>query len=105
MTGPSRTVPFLAAGTAPAALALALALALPAAADEAPCPMTYAQYEFAVPHLDLEDCPAALAGEDRFCRASVAGDRLHVFAFAEDGAQCLLAMESFDEDAFALVVD
>jgi len=69
------------------------------------CPMNYAAFEFAVPHLDLDNCPAALAQDGAFCRASVANDALHVFVFASDGEQCLLSMRSFDEDAITLSVD
>ncbi len=81
-------------------------IAAPALAQEAPaCPMTYEQYEFAVPHLDLESCPEALAGPERFCRAAAGGDMLHVYAFEEDGQQCLLGMVSLGEDAFTLEVN
>jgi hypothetical protein len=68
------------------------------------CPMNYAAFEFAIPHLDLETCPAALAQEGAFCRASTGNDALHVFVFASDGEQCLLGMRSFDEDAFTLTL-
>lgn len=75
--------------------------ALPADAAE-PCAMSYPAFEFAVPHVDLEDCPPAMAAEGVFCRASMAGDALHVYAFEQDGEQCLAEMRSFDEDAFAV---
>ena len=75
------------------------------AAAETGCPMTYAQFEFAVPHLDLETCPAALEGEGRFCRAAAGADALHVFAFAEAGEQCLVGMASLDEAAFTLAFE
>lgn len=75
-----------------------------AAADEPSCPMTYSAFEYAVPHLDLEECPAALARDGAFCRASVASDALHVFVFALEGEQCLLAVQSYNEDEFTLAV-
>ncbi|MGF1500766.1 MAG: hypothetical protein ACFBSD_03040 [Paracoccaceae bacterium] len=79
--------------------------ALPAFAEEAaPCAMTYAQYDFAVPHLDIDNCPDALAGDGRFCRAAAGGDQLHVYAFEADGEQCLIGMVSLNEDAFTLEV-
>jgi hypothetical protein len=75
-------------------------IAVPVAAED--CTLGYPAFEFAVPHVDLETCPAAMAAEDVFCGASIASDALHVFAFAEDGEQCLVALQSFDEDAFTI---
>ena len=72
---------------------------------QTPCPMTYAQFEFAIPHLDVESCPAALSGAGRFCRASTSDDQVHVFAFEEAGAQCLIAMVSLDEEGFTLTLN
>ncbi|MCL4189907.1 MAG: hypothetical protein KJZ85_20095 [Rhodobacteraceae bacterium] len=83
----------------PAALAAALA-ALPAAAFE----MTYELFEAAVPHLDLEDCPAALSGPDRFCRLAIGHDAMHVFAFAVEGAQPLVGVESFAVGSYTLTL-
>lgn len=74
---------------------------LPAGAAE-PCAMAYPAFEFAVPHVDLDTCPETMAAEGVFCRASMAGDALHVFAFEEAGEQCLAQMRSFDEDAFTI---
>ncbi|MEL6480352.1 MAG: hypothetical protein AAFQ75_02790 [Pseudomonadota bacterium] len=70
--------------------------------DTSPCPMTYAQFEFAIPHLDIDSCPAALSGTERFCRASTSDDQVHVFAFEAEGEQCLIAMTSLDEGGFEL---
>jgi hypothetical protein len=82
----------------------AVLLAAPLAAQE--CALPYAAFEFAVPHLDLEACPAAAeAPEGAFCRASFANDALHVFVFAGEGDQCLLRLVSLDEDAFRIVVE
>lgn len=75
-------------------------IAVPVTAAD--CALSYPAFEFAVPHVDLETCPEAMATAGVFCRASLAGDALHVFAFAEAGEQCLVALRSFDEDAFTI---
>ena len=72
-----------------------------AAAQEA-CPLAYPAFEFAVPHIDLDACPDGLAEGPAFCRASIAGDALHIFVFDDDDAQCLAALVSLDEEAFAI---
>lgn len=81
--------------------------ATPALAQQSPaaaCPMTYVKFETAIAHVDLDVCPAELAGKDRFCRASTANDRLHVYAFELEGAQCLVGMQSYESDRFSLAV-
>lgn len=94
-----------AAGAAIAAIAAAAVSASAWAQADAPCAFPYEKFEIAVPHVDMAACPASMSGpEPRFCRAAAGGDFLHVYAFAEDGAQCLLQVESFDEDAFTLSV-
>lgn len=90
-----RTLPFL----------MLLVLGLPVGAQTLPCPMTYDQFEYAVPHIDLETCPGSLAGEGLFCRAAAGADAIHVFVFALDGDQCLLRVESVEEDRFVLVIE
>lgn len=85
------------------AVAAALA-ALPAAAQQA-APMTYADFEVSVPHLDLETCPAALAEPGVFCRAALANDAIHVYAFAEDGAQPFRGMRTYYAGDFRLSFD
>ncbi len=72
------------------------------AAMAASCPMTYVNFQAAIPHIDLEPCPAELAGKDRFCRASITGDQVHVYAFDFDGDKCLLAMKSYEEGTFKI---
>jgi hypothetical protein len=62
------------------------------------CTMTYETFESAIAHLDAEKCPDASDGDKVFCRISVGGDRAHVFYFSDEGAQCLLKVESFDDD-------
>ena len=71
-------------------------LALPTLADPMAQTMTYEIFEAAVPHVDLEDCPAAVAGDDRFCRMAMLNEQLHVFAFAESGDQPMVAFRSWD---------
>lgn len=83
-----------------ALLAVFVLATFPAAAQD--CPLTYEKFEFAVPHIDLEACPNEMAGDKRFCRATIGGDMLHVYAFAEDGEQCLLGMQSLAEDKFQI---
>jgi hypothetical protein len=57
--------------------AIAIAIfAVYQAVAQTQCPMTYAEFEFAVPHLDLEACPADLAREGAFCRAPVGHDAI-----------------------------
>jgi hypothetical protein len=68
------------------------------------CPMTYAAFEFAVPHLDLKACPADLARDGAFCRASTGNDAVHVFVFSQQGDQCLLVVKSYKEGQYELSV-
>ncbi len=70
----------------------------------ATCPMTYAQFEAAVPHVDVEECPRHSLGRQAFCRASAGGDLVHVFFFDTEGEQCLLKLQSYGEDAFELEI-
>lgn len=86
---------------APVLLVLAPALiAPPAQAQSAPDPtafaLTYAMFEQGVAHVDLEVCPEPLAAPDRFCRATLVGGMINVFAFTEAGDQPLVAFQSWD---------
>lgn len=76
----------------------------PTLACAASCPMTYAQFQAAIPHVDLDICPDALAGKDRFCRASIAAEQLHVFAFDFEGDKCLVGMTSLEEGQFSVEI-
>lgn len=82
------------------AVTVAIFLAAPAIAQTPACAISYQVFEFAVPHIDLEECPADMEGEARFCRAAVGTDMLHVFAFQEEGEQCLIEARSYEEDDF-----
>lgn len=68
------------------------------------CAMTYETFEGAIPHIDMENCPGGNVGNKAFCRASVGGDRVYVFYFADEGDECLMEVKSFDEDGFTLSV-
>ena len=83
-------------------IALAIAGAGQAFADShGSCPLTYETFEFAVPHSDLEKCPAGMGVEKAFCRVSVVAEVATVFAFDEQ-TNCILTTKSFDEDAFKI---
>jgi hypothetical protein len=84
------------------ALAAAVLLAAPAAL--AGTPFGYADFEAAVPHLDLDACPAGLAEGPVFCRVTLGHDSVHVFAFAEDGEQPFVAMRTYHEGEFTLTI-
>ena len=78
-------------------------LAAPAAAAE----FHYADFEVAVPHLDLAGCPAEMAAElaePAFCRVTLGHDSLHVFAFAEAGDQPFLALRTYFEEDFEIAI-
>lgn len=78
-------------------LALGLtALAPTQTAAQSQCVMNYQFFEFAIPHLDLDQCPKDLARVGAFCRVTTANDNVHVFVFEEKGKQCLLAVKSYE---------
>lgn len=88
----------------PTLLALVLALPALAAADDF-IPLTYADFEAAVPHIDLAVCPVPLAAPDRFCRMTSHADQLNVFVFSEDGDQPLVAFRSWPADLLVGLMD
>lgn len=57
---------------------------------------TYEVFEASVEHVDLEGCPAEFDTDKVFCRMTLAADLAHVFVFALDGAQPLLAVKSYE---------
>lgn len=61
--------------------------------------LTYAMFEGAVPHVDLAQCPERLAGDDRFCRLTLAESGLTVWAFSLQGNQNLLSVLALDPEA------
>jgi hypothetical protein len=75
----------------PALTGVLLAASPVFAEDSDPMALGYETFEYAVPHVDLVECPGELAAEGRFCRATMHSEELHVFAFAEDGDQPLVA--------------
>lgn len=54
--------------------------------------LTYEVFENTVDHADLADCPADLAGEDRFCRANLHRETLNIFVFSHEGDQPLIGV-------------
>ena len=85
---------------------LALSLATPClAAPEDPIPLTYADFEAAVPHIDLAVCPEPLAAPGRFCWMTSHADQLNVFAFSEEGDQPLVAFRSWSADLLVGLMD
>jgi hypothetical protein len=80
-----------------------LAFASQAAAAQS-CPMPYDKFEAAVPHLDLDSCPALVGESNVFCRSSVANDEIHVFVFDKDGERCLKSVHSFGEERYKLTL-
>ncbi|MGI9413061.1 MAG: hypothetical protein ACR2PM_05295 [Hyphomicrobiales bacterium] len=86
------------------ALLVLVSVWISVAAGAESCPMTYETFESAVAHIDLDECPDAVMRERSFCRVSAGGEKLHLFYFDNDGEQCLLKVESFEEDAFSLTL-
>jgi hypothetical protein len=83
---------------------LSVALLLSGAVAVAQTPLVYADFEAAVPHLDLDSCPSGIAEGPVFCRVTLGHDSVHVFSFAEDGDQPFVAMRTYYEDEFTLTV-
>ena len=78
------------------------ALAATPATAQTQCALTYAIFEEAIPHLDLQECPKDLARAGAFCRVTTANDSVHVFVFDEKDKQCLLAVKSYSEYEISL---
>ncbi|PVA11474.1 hypothetical protein DC366_00380 [Pelagivirga sediminicola] len=87
------------------ALAAALALCAAPLFAAGTAQLTYAQFELAVPHLDLEACPASMAEDGTFCRATLRHDEIHVFSFREDGDQPMTGFQSFPADGLHALLD
>ncbi len=89
----------------PPLMALVLGVSATAlAADPAPQLLTYPTFELAVPHVDLETCPASMQVDDGFCRATLANDGVHVFAFAYDGDSPMIGVAHFEADEMAAIL-
>lgn len=76
------------------ALLAATVMAAPALADT-PMPLTYEVFETAVAHVDLQTCPAELARDGVFCRATLNHDEVHVFAFSFDGDSPMIGFATY----------
>lgn len=74
-----------------------VALATSQVAAQAVCPMNYEVFEFAIPHLDLTECPKDVARPGAFCRVTTSNDSVHVFVFEVKNRQCLLAVKSYSD--------
>jgi hypothetical protein len=79
------------------AIALAAALVVTPAVAQSQCLLDYEFFEFAIPHLDLQQCPKDIARAGAFCRVTTANDAVHVFVFEEKNKQCLLAVKSYSD--------
>lgn len=73
--------------------------------DAAPLALNYAAFEAAVPHIDLESCPAGVTLGDVFCRATLANEQIHVFVFSQTGESPLVAFSSFDAEALTTLLN
>lgn len=82
---------------------LAMFAATPAF-SQAACPLPYAAFEAAVPHVDLERCPASVPQHNALCRVVINQGQLHLFVFAEDGDQCLISVRTLTQDDYRLSV-
>ena len=90
-------------------IAIALVAAgplLPVAANagQTPAYLSYEQFEAAVPHIDLDNCPDSLAQENTFCRASILHEQVHVFVFSYDGDSPMVGFGSFAADGIAALL-
>lgn len=85
--------------TGPATAGVAAPINLVQPRDTPAGAMTYEIFEATVEHGDMPECPKALAQEGRFCRVVLQNDMLHVFAFAEDGDQPMVAVMEYPLDA------
>lgn len=83
---------------------LAAVCATATQAQAASCPFTYTNFETIIPHVDSDSCPDSAVDNETFCRATTSADQVHIFYFAGDGDQCLLKVESYDEDKFELTI-
>ena len=86
-----------------AALAAGLAFGGTALAADEKCALPYDVFEASVPHTDLEECPAKLRAEGRFCRLAVVAEVATVFIF-DEGSGCLVQSVSFEEDEFKITL-
>ena len=73
----------------------ALLLSTPALAEGV---FSYADFEAAVTHINIEECPEGMGGENLFCRVSMANDALHVWVFSREGEMPFVSLHSFYED-------
>lgn len=68
-------------------------------------PFTYAKFEAAVPHIDLETCPKPLPQEESFCRASILNEEIHIFAFSLNDDSPMVGFASFSAHGLDTLFD
>lgn len=83
--------------------ALAAALLVPVIATAETCPMSYEQFEYAVPHTDMEDCPDSINADGAYCRLTLAAELATVFVFSEE-TNCILSTKVYEEEQFAVTL-
>lgn len=86
----------LALAVAMTGAAAGLALAEDAAPGDAPLAMTYDVFEMVVPHIDLPECPEAVARDGTFCRLTLAEDELNLVVFSEEGDMPMIDYRQVD---------
>ncbi|MCI2393502.1 hypothetical protein [Aliiroseovarius sediminis] len=90
---------------AAAMLSAAALFPVTATAEQTPAQLTYEQFEAAVPHIDLENCPDSLAQENAFCRASILHEQIHVFVFSYDGDSPMVGFATFEADGIETLLN
>lgn len=81
----------------------ALLLAAGPAAAAQQCYFSYAAFEKAVPHFDVQSCPGApLASDKGFCRLALDGETARIYRFVfVDKESCLERIEALPFADFA----
>lgn len=64
-----------------------------------PFVLGYEQFEAAIAHVDLEECPEGISQFDVFCRGTLANDEFHVFVFSDADDSPLIQVVTYSTDA------
>jgi hypothetical protein len=83
--------------------ALAALIAPPVLAHDA-TPFLYRDFEAAVVHIDLDECPDGLAEVEAICRITMNDDALHIFVFETEGDRPFLSVHTCFEEDFEIVL-
>ena len=88
-------------------LSAALLAVAPFAATAADLPLAlgYETFEYAVPHIDLAECPAELREDGRFCRATMHSEEFHIFVFAEADDQPLVGYQAYPSERIGEILN